>query len=354
MEKFCVFCGERPVTKNLEHVAPLWLIKETGNTKRKVHIGIDFRTKKVREFSFDQLKFPACLDCNSVFSNLEKEAKSVIKDILNEDSVSAKSFDILLSWFDKIRIGIWLGFYYLDKNIYGIIPHFHIEKRINAKDRMLLIYKTYDSQKGLKFLKANTPFFGHYPSCFGLVINQFYFINLSSDFLFSRRLGLPFPAIKKAMKNGRLYIKIREGLERKLIPLLRISYDKLCTEIYQPIIPKEIEDWRNLAIYNTPYVKKYFKASSIGKVLIKKSEKEIEEYTRKKSLIWIPNKVYSRKELDYITAKTILGLQNYLLDNLPQINNLDEEHKQRHKNAYKQLKQYNKYLLRRVEKELKV
>ena len=188
MVKFCLFCGKSPVVKSMEHVMPQWLIKETGDPKRKAHFGIDWYAKKAREFSFNQLKFPACSGCNNIFSRLEDDAKSVIINFLNEKPIGVRSLYILLRWFDKIRTGLWLGFYYLDKNIYNIIPNFHIRRRIDEKDRMLLIYKTHDTRKHLGFLCVTTPFFGYWPSCFGLIINQFYFVNISSDFLISRRL----------------------------------------------------------------------------------------------------------------------------------------------------------------------
>jgi len=36
LEKHCIFCGECPVDKTKEHVFPEWLIKMTGNSKRKL------------------------------------------------------------------------------------------------------------------------------------------------------------------------------------------------------------------------------------------------------------------------------------------------------------------------------
>lgn len=354
MEKFCVFCGKGTVAKTMEHVIPRWLIKETGDPKRKVPLGIDYELKKMRKFSFDQLKFPACEICNNDFSKLEGDAKSVFINVLNEAPISARSLNILLTWFDKIRIGLWLGYYYLDKNIYSIIPNFHVTKRINEKDRMLLIYKTVDTRKGLGIMFVNTPFFGHWPSCFGLAINQFYFINISSDFLLSRRLGLPFPKIKIVSENLKgFYTQISKGLERILTPLLRISYDDSCKEIYQPIIPNELPEWKNLDVYKTPYVRNFFKSSRFGKILIKKSTRDIVEYPRNKSKLWLPNIQHSRTNLEYMVCLTIIKLQNFLLNDLPSLEYLGEEEKRRHKNAYKQVKQFNNYLQRRVERELK-
>jgi len=38
--RICVFCGNKPVNKNDEHVLPEWLIKYTGRAERSVQHGI--------------------------------------------------------------------------------------------------------------------------------------------------------------------------------------------------------------------------------------------------------------------------------------------------------------------------
>lgn len=354
MEKLCIFCGERPESKNMEHVLPQWLIKETGNPKRIVSLGVNLRNLKLRKFSFDQLKFPACSNCNNNFSKLEEKAKDVVIDILEERALNASAMDLFLTWLDKVRIGLWLGYRYLDKDFYGIEPKFHINTRIRNKERMVLIYKTYDNQKGLNSTAVNTPFFAYSPTCFGLLINKFYFINLSTDFLIARRLGLPFPTKKALDQQERIFLNMQKGLERIIMPLIRISYDKSCTEIYQPIIPEEIKHWLNFNAYKTAHAKKFFKSSRIGKVLIKVSGKHIIEFPTKKSSIWIPKIEHSRHEAEYIATKTVLILQNYLLSDWPSFDGIENEEKRKSlKKGFSRIIQVNNLLLRQVEKELK-
>ena len=64
MEKVCIFCGERPASKNLEHVLPQWLIKLTGHPKRMAKFGYDKDFEKggvvKRSFAFNAFKFPSC------------------------------------------------------------------------------------------------------------------------------------------------------------------------------------------------------------------------------------------------------------------------------------------------------
>jgi hypothetical protein len=122
MKKFCVFCGKLPQEKNKEHVLPRWLIALTGNPNRIGSFGIDFTKKpfSVRRFSFDSFTFPACSDCNAAFSLLEATAEPVVRKMLAFQPVNSSELIVLLDWLDKVRVGMWLGFFYLDKNFVGI------------------------------------------------------------------------------------------------------------------------------------------------------------------------------------------------------------------------------------------
>ena len=329
MHKLCIFCGKRPESKNLEHVLPQWLIRETGDPKRIIPLGPDWRSGTLRRFSFDQLKFPACSKCNISFSSFEQQAKNVVIEMLGENSLNARSFDIFLTWLDKIRVGLWLGYRYLDGDLYGITPKYYINQRIRNKDRMVLIYKADDSRKGIIFMLVNTPFFAHAPTCFVITINQFYFVNVSTDFLLSRRLGLPFPRKKMMAKFDPdvTVLDMQEGLERILMPLLRLSYNTNCTEIYQPIISREIKEWMRRDIYQRAYIKRFFNYSRIGRLLIKISDNKIVNYPSIKTNIWIPRKAFQRSWAHYIAVKTALTFHDYLISEAPSTDLLSDEEK---------------------------
>ena len=144
MERVCIFCGKRPESKTSEHVLPQWLIELTGNPKRAAKFGYKHLEKGrfvERKFSFNDFKFPACKSCNQDFAKLEADAKDIAQKIIYEDFLSESEWSTLLDWFDKIRIGLWLGYLYLDKNPLAISPHYHIEHRIRQHDRMLAIFK---------------------------------------------------------------------------------------------------------------------------------------------------------------------------------------------------------------------
>jgi hypothetical protein len=108
VEKLCVFCGEKPKEKNAEHIIPKWLIELTGNPKRKANFGYqhDIETyPKRRTFSFDAFKFPSCASCNQKYAVHEATTKSIIEKMLVSDPLSASDINILLDWFDKVRVG---------------------------------------------------------------------------------------------------------------------------------------------------------------------------------------------------------------------------------------------------------
>jgi hypothetical protein len=59
MDKFCVFCGEKPENKNKEHIIPKWLIELTGNPNRQANFGSVWVPENSefseKVFAFDQL-----------------------------------------------------------------------------------------------------------------------------------------------------------------------------------------------------------------------------------------------------------------------------------------------------------
>lgn len=318
MEKFCVFCGKKPQAKTKEHVIPDWLIKYTGKPDRLAYFGISLTEKSERKYSFDQFTFPACDNCNRKFSRLEEACKPTIIDMLNEKPLSEQSLSQFLTWLDKIRVGLWLGMLYLNENKFGIKPHFHIQDRLDTSDRMLLIYKSDTSDNRICIIGTSLPFFEHYPSCFGLILNQFYFINLSDDFLFSRRLGLPYASNPHIFPgNGEFIIrgKPERGRNYAMLPLLRTLYNLNCVEIYQPIVnPNFLVNSEFKSFYQNDYTKKYIdiNVSHVGKVLIKRND-DIVPYSSARNLDWIPEHTFNKKEMLGV-INTTLSLQNHLID----------------------------------------
>jgi len=258
MKKFCVFCGNKPENKTSEHILPMWLLTLTGDPSRIVNLVLN-KVGKIseRKYSFDSFKFPACQECNAKFSTLESEIKNVFSKLFENEILSLNEIDKLFDWFDKVRIGLWLAFYMLDQNISEIIPNFYINQRISQWDRVLHISKVECDQKGLSFVGCDNPSFSFTPSCFGLIVNNLYFLNVSYDFLFSRRIGFPFPVSKKLLSNSNAQsVDIDEGLKRIMKPLIRKKFKYEGIELYQPVFSKFIQDPKMKTLYDNEYVHK--------------------------------------------------------------------------------------------------
>jgi len=259
--KFCVFCGEKPNDKTKEHVIPQWLMRMTGDPNRKVNLGIDtahIRNKnelKYREFSFSSFQFPACDLCNGEFSDLETKTKVIVDKIFAKDLLTNWEINTLLNWFDKVRVGLWLGALLLDREM-GPDPKFFIKNRMAEKDRALFIYELNDDWQGLQFVGFNTPGFLFSPSCFSLCINNLVFFNISSDYLIARNIGFPFPEKQNLREDGLTEFQFKKGLEKFKMPILKEHFHKASIEIYQPIIIKNIrESIEKDPQFNSKYIK---------------------------------------------------------------------------------------------------
>ena len=224
MKKFCVFCGQKPSSKHKEHIIPQWLIELTGDPNRLANFSNIFDIQKMRlvqkEFAFDQFKFPSCAKCNEEYSDFENKARDVVLRILDDDALSATDFMILLDWLDKIRVGLWLGYNYLQKNIAEIDPNYHIAKRIGICDRAIFIYKLSTYSPGINFGGVNLPAFQYHPICYNLRINQYSFFNLSTHFLLSKHLGFPYPRESNYSESRSILYSMVKGKNRILYPII--------------------------------------------------------------------------------------------------------------------------------------
>ena len=265
MEKICVFCGKRPENKNREHVIPQWLIKMTGDANRCGNWGIDYQELifeervhvKARKYPFMKFTFPACEKCNAEYGDkLETQAKSVIEKIHSNQSLEEKDISVLLDWFDKVRVGMWLGYlYYNSKD--GILPKFCISERVGATDRALFIFKSETSTQGLTIFGPGSMLFSRLPIIFGMRINGYYYLNISKDFLISDEVGFPVPTEIKTDSEGNIGIEtFKTGNEKIVEEEIWRKFFSLKPEIgfLQPIYKKYNKDFKD--IYETEYIKK--------------------------------------------------------------------------------------------------
>jgi hypothetical protein len=258
--KFCVFCGKRPDGKNKEHVLPHWLLELTGDPTRPANFGLDLsqgmENAKLRRYAFSQFQFPSCEICNNIFSDLEGKAKAIVLKLLTPGDLVPRELSILLDWFDKIRIGLWLGYHQLDKNFEQIRLRFYISDRIGRKDRLLVLAFRSDKRELLSFIGPNLLAFRFAPVALGLIINGLCFVNISCDYLLARRLGFPYPRspIISVGSQKRDYCELGAGLGRVLRPNYAAPLQLPGAMYCQPMFPSEMTSPAR-PLYENDYVR---------------------------------------------------------------------------------------------------
>lgn len=238
-EKFCIFCGKQPKNKNQEHIVPQWLIKMTGREKSDI---FSLYPDAEKHIPFIRFTFPACTECNSKYSKMEAAVKPVLENILYGKTITGADASLLMDWFNKVRIGLWLSnMYYNPKLKKDIVPHFFIDSRVAKTDRMLSIQKlklSDDEKRGIYFNGTNTHLFDYCPSAFTMVINDYYFFNASNNNLVSQRLGFPGITNVKAENEdtGLLSASFIQGSHKIANPVIQTFIPKQeSITFYQPI-----------------------------------------------------------------------------------------------------------------------
>ena len=327
----CVFCGKEPIDKNREHILPKWLMALTGDLHRPVWLGQDFRTGKGRVFSYSSLTAPSCTKCNEKYANLEGRVKPVMLSVLAEAPISRDEFNVLLDWFDKVRIGMWLLYYHLDGNMAGVDPLFHIDQRLGTQDRMLIISKASDVVPDLTYRGVNSPSFYYTPSCFSLMVNQYLFTNISYPLLFSKSLGMPW-SVKSALNvEGMLLHSISPGTEVIATPILAERSLLPCTILYQPMwagfVGSSVEQ-----LYNTHYCREgaLDPSSGVGAIFLENGD-GIAALSSEPTIDWVPPVGPNTDASRYLQSKTTLKLQNYIDSLLPNLSALSEEQREHYK-----------------------
>ena len=239
-EKFCIFCGQKPKNKNLEHVIPQWLIKMAGVEKKPIYSP---HPQLGRDISFMQFSFPACTECNSKFAKMEGLVKPVLERVLSGQSISGADASLLMDWFDKVRIGLWLSnMFYNPVLKHDVQPHYHIDFGVAKKDRMLSIQKLSmkaSEAKGIYCGGTMTHLFNYCPVAFTMVINDYYFFNASTHNLVSPRVGFPKIIDAKSYddEKGLLKISVVHNDHKKVVNPIVQNFTPGLDSItfYQPI-----------------------------------------------------------------------------------------------------------------------
>lgn len=273
MAAVCIFCGEEPESKTKEHVFPQWLLKMTGFHSENVSVGTNWSTGKEIIFPGKNYTFPACDTCNNSFSHLEANAKAIVEHLCDDADVTGGELELLLNWFDKIRIGAWLGNLTLNSNTLGITPNHYIADRVGVKDRYLSITNTYLPEKTLKWSGANTLTFMSSPTALMVRINNLVFVTASTDFLVSRSVGFPYPEFEIQPPESRItHFKLLTGTgNTKSDCFLTRPYAPSHT-IRQPIFQNALNTLPEL--YDNSYVSEnsYDPHGGIGKIFLQNNQ----------------------------------------------------------------------------------
>lgn len=322
MKKRCIFCGNVSKEKTKEHIIPKWLIELTNQKDNKLTFGPYYKFEKDTElildfftFTFDSFVYPACKECNNEGSKLESETKDVILKLLSEKPLGKTDFNLLLTWFDKIRIGLYIANLYDSQNYLGIQPKFYINHGSQTKDRILLIYKIRSKKKRLLFGGTSLPAFMHYPLSFFLIINNFGFLNICDDFLLAKSFGLPYPR-KRFLWYDQNFEEIVPGTKIIKYPVIDVNYREECTQIFQPILNKSFQ--KEIMIICPEYhYKQIFKNknSNYGNIFFKKPNTPIQRYHKKENKEWVPNINNFLNEgniMEYLTLISLKVQNNYL------------------------------------------
>ncbi len=313
---------------------PSWLLNLTRSTNRQGTFGpfIEVREPpfseenieeqvdvELREFHFKSFTLPACYNCNYEFGEvIERKVKPIMSNIMQEKKLSAKDFNLLLQWFDKIRVGSALASLYHTQNILNKAPHYYINNGGMRNDRILLIYKTKQHFDCLNIFGAGLSFLMHYPICIGMIVNNFGFINMSYTFMLHKALGLPFPAVNPeyaSPENSQdVELLFLKGSNLFSYPLINHNYNTNCTEIFQPIIPPNVRRNNQTAnfFYGWSQYNKIFPSTSslIGNILYTK-DKAITRYPAEKSGSWIPSEL----DCDEGAFQNFIAMQTLLMQN---------------------------------------
>lgn len=255
MVKFCVFCGKLPQDKNREHIIPKWLTKLTKSEDKLKTVGVNFAEGEEINLNLFSFTYPACTSCNNDFSNIEGSVKTVVEKILIDDYVTGEELLLLLDWFDKIRICLWLSLKIRNGEIVNWEPKFFVNTRVGLKDRMLAITNTYDGTNELWLTGMHTLGFIISPTCFTMKINNIIFNNCSMDFVVSEQLGFPYPLCerKNSIDPNLQDFLLTKGKEKLAGKLFKTTFYKDTTIICQPIFTDAQNP--NYERYNSEYVK---------------------------------------------------------------------------------------------------
>lgn len=340
----------------MEHILPQWLLKMTGDENRQGNFGIikDKNNPRMRQYAFSSFKFPSCEVCNSDFSKLESKAKVCCGKIIEGKNIGLGELNSFFDWFDKIRVGIWLANYSLDKNYFAIKPNYHIEKRIRLHDRALFVNRHVDSTLlRLTVTGSQSPCFSYTPSCFGLVINNFSFLNVSYNFLISKRMGWPFGNGMSIREDRKMLATLNDGTQVVKERPLNMNFSSNFLEFYQPAY-KYIEGIDGASkYYDNPWLQseKFTGESWVGSIYRRSKISTIRKVTDEVSFQSDENESTDRESQIRDLTFDVLKVQKYLNGNQLGLKDMDPKEREYLESALESCRKFNDWVIEEMKKE---
>jgi hypothetical protein len=170
----------------------MWLLRATGDPNRRIKIETDPISGEDIIRPASSFHFPACRTCNESYGKkLEARAKKAMEALFLGKSLQVSQCYQLLDWLDKVRIGLWLAYNTLHKELFE--PNFRIDQRLGKKDRIAIIsVDPQDSAKGFWIGGTDNNIFRTSQAGLYLRINNIRIISMSFENLISRFAGMPY------------------------------------------------------------------------------------------------------------------------------------------------------------------
>jgi hypothetical protein len=248
--------------------------------------------------------------------------------VLEGKTLTASELSDFLDWFDKVRVGLWLGMRLLDKDIAEVEPNFHIKTRLGQFDRMLIVEKSDTVQQRLNIGGVETLSFALTPGAFLLIVNGYYFTNISGMFLCSRRLGFPFSKTARLQPDREeVEVDLVEGRERIMSPVLRKRVAEKGRRFFQPMFKGGLMEG-GTSVYHSDYVREHSidQESGVGNIF-EESRTCVTEYRSDDEIDLEPSLTQDERKLHVSSALNVLEWQTWLHSELPDLSLLSSDQK---------------------------
>jgi hypothetical protein len=206
---------------------------------------------------------------------------------------------------------------------------------------MLILTKTSDTVRDLTYRGCDTPSFYYTPSCFSLMINNYALTNISSPFLLSKDLGLPYPVDAQMTAKDRVEYSIAPGSEKLGHPKFAQSFPLSGTRLYQANW-KEISGLPRQQLYDTPYIRSVSlnHEAGMGSIFLTTHDGLV-ALSDDPDNSWVPETGPNTVESRYLLSRAILNLQTDVDALAPNLDSAPEAERQHFSEVLRSNREWN-------------